>query len=521
MRGQALVLFMVLAGVLCLGALLIFNTGQTVNKKVRLTHAADAAAYSVAVQEAKVLNFAAYLNRAQVANEVTIAQMVSMWSWMNMVHTHTLEGYNLFTYLAGIAAGSVVLSPAAPLLQAIATAYKVAEKAVAVMRTGYHTMVTAGGVIPGMEGGFISALSKLNGVYATASGALLKAVGSIDGYTIATQVAERNDPTAKFSADAHLVLLNQLRKASALSGVGEYFNDFSKDKNGAEGMDRFRNVVMASRDEFTADRGQNLDLWIAEIGTWGGTDMVDYDRWAGLDTMMIEINLPWPLDDIDMPLGWGGAQAVADASSTPGFFPGIQSAQNGGDGWYSAEHGRDYEPYGDVRGISGELADQYPSVDAPFLWGATNDLTNREDAYFGDYEGLHPYQDIKEEYAQSPEGKKAGPSFTVYLYSERPDARTSEDIDGIGGTAGSALDLENGMANDRVTAIATAQTYFNRPPDYSLFQRMVPREWNGAPQTDDQLERGSLFSPYWQAKLIETPLETYALVGAASVAGIP
>src|SRR5690606_15000953 len=285
--------------------------------------------------------------------------------------------------------------------------------------------VTLGGMVPGMEGGLIAALSKLNGVYAVASGALLKAVGSIDGYTIATQVAEKNDPTAKFSADAHLVLLNQLREASALSGVGKYFDDFSKDKNDAEGMDRFRNVVMGSRDEFTADRGQNLDLWIAEIGTWGGTDMVDYDRWAGLDSMMIEINLPWPFDDIDMPLGWGGAQAVEDASTMPDFFPGIQSAQNGGAGWYSAEHHKNYKPYGDVRGISGNLAAQYPSVDAPFLWGATNSLTNREDAYFGDYEGLHDYQDIKQEYAQTPEGKQAGPSFTVYLYSERADARTS------------------------------------------------------------------------------------------------
>src|SRR5690606_34826437 len=160
-QGQVMVLFLVLVGVLCLGMLLMFNTGQTVNKKVRLTHAADAAAYSVAVQEAKVLNFAAYLNRAQVANEVTIAQLVSIWSWMNMVHTHTLEGYNLFTYLAGIAAGSVILSPAAPVLEAIANGYKAAEGVVAAIRTGYHEAVTLGGAIPGMEGGLIAALSKL------------------------------------------------------------------------------------------------------------------------------------------------------------------------------------------------------------------------------------------------------------------------------------------------------------------------------------------------------------------------
>src|SRR5690606_29071692 len=88
--GQAMVLFMVLAGVLRLDTLLPSKPRQAVNKRVTLTNTADAAAYSVAVQQARVMNFAAYTNRARIANEVAVDQMVSLWSWMNMIHTHTV-----------------------------------------------------------------------------------------------------------------------------------------------------------------------------------------------------------------------------------------------------------------------------------------------------------------------------------------------------------------------------------------------------------------------------------------------
>lgn len=77
-QGQALPLVLVFLVVLCVGLLVTFNTEQVVSKKVELTHAADAAAYSIAIEQARARNLAAYLNRARVANEVTIAQMVSL-----------------------------------------------------------------------------------------------------------------------------------------------------------------------------------------------------------------------------------------------------------------------------------------------------------------------------------------------------------------------------------------------------------------------------------------------------------
>jgi hypothetical protein len=84
-RGQALVLTTALAASCVLAWLLVFNVGQLVNAKLRLNVAADAAAYSAAVWEARSLNYQAYLNRGIVANEVAIAQLVSLRSWSSYV----------------------------------------------------------------------------------------------------------------------------------------------------------------------------------------------------------------------------------------------------------------------------------------------------------------------------------------------------------------------------------------------------------------------------------------------------
>ena len=80
-RGQALVVALAFTTLLAGVSLLVFNLGQTVNDKMRLQNAADAAAYSAALWEARSLNFQSYVNRALVANEVAIAQSVSLRSW--------------------------------------------------------------------------------------------------------------------------------------------------------------------------------------------------------------------------------------------------------------------------------------------------------------------------------------------------------------------------------------------------------------------------------------------------------
>lgn len=515
--GQAMVLFLVLVGVLCLGVVLLFDTGQTVNKKVRLTNTADAAAYSVAVQQARAMNFAAYMNRGRVANEVAIAQLVSLWSWMNMMHTHTVVGHNFFTYLSWVPYVNVVAKP-------LAQAYKAAEKVVSGIRAVYRpvaSMLISGG---GIEPVSVS-LDDLNGLLATAADAMLAVGAGADGYLIAKDVIEANDPDARLAPVGEALLIGQLAHA----GIGGGLLDRHKAATRNPGMDRFRNVVMGSRDHFSADRGDQVGLPFIKIVERGGTDMVEYDRWAAMDTIDLRVKVDlgfWELK-WNLPLGFGGAQAVR--SGQPDFFPGIQSGgeNRNEEGWYTEYHPpATYDPYGSVGGRSGNLAARYPSVNAPASrpfftpMRPSGSLNQKKDAYFTGYTGLRDYYDVKEQYGKSPEGEDAGPIFTVFVESDRAKVRTSQDIDGIGGPSGGQLELNNGMSGDKMTAISSAQVYFNRPPADPLgaFRRMVPKGWGEDASADNQLEMGSLFSPYWQARLTETPTWAYAAVGITSLA---
>ncbi len=67
--------------VVIVGILIMFNTGQLTRQKMELQNAADAAAYSAATLSARYMNYAAYTNRAMIANEVAIGQFSAFSSW--------------------------------------------------------------------------------------------------------------------------------------------------------------------------------------------------------------------------------------------------------------------------------------------------------------------------------------------------------------------------------------------------------------------------------------------------------
>lgn len=509
-RGQALVLFVVLVSILCLGLILVFDTGQSVNKKVQLVNSADAAAYSVAVQQARTLNFAAYMNRGRVANEVAIAQLVSIWSWTNYLHTHTalfIEALSWLKYIPYVGA----------VFAAMEAAYKVVEVVVGGVRTVYRPLANVA----------IQALDTLNGLLAGAARTFVR-WGGIEAAQIAKDVLQKNDPTAEIDATGWVVLAQQLRNAAS-DGPNSFLqkHDVPGRKRRTAGMDRYRNVVMESRDHFSADRTQRNSIFgIISFPANGGTDMVDYDRWAAVDTLRMKINLPWPLSDISIPLGWGGAQAVENTSPRPKFFPGIRAGGRSGrgNGWRAYYHNRrpTYRQYGGATSwIATRMAETQPSVNLykpfPYRNITQRTYTKRNDAYFTGYQGLRDYDDVRKGFAENPDADndKAGPIFSVYVTSDRRNARTSQDINGIGGPAGSDMELKSNV--NKISAISTAQVYFNRAPYSALLRRMVPRRWNGRPSSDDQLEMGNLFSPYWQARLVETPNSVYTKVGIGSL----
>lgn len=80
-KGQAMLFGLFFLAVVVMAMLILFNQGQLVKNRVQLENAADAAVYSQAKLAARHQNFIAYTNRAMVANEVSIGQMVALLSW--------------------------------------------------------------------------------------------------------------------------------------------------------------------------------------------------------------------------------------------------------------------------------------------------------------------------------------------------------------------------------------------------------------------------------------------------------
>ncbi|SAI56883.1 pilus assembly protein [Bordetella ansorpii] len=79
--GQALVPAVALLGLCAVAWVSLYNVGQTAAARTRLTHAADAAAYSAALAQARTLNMLAYVNRAQIAHQVAMAHLATLASW--------------------------------------------------------------------------------------------------------------------------------------------------------------------------------------------------------------------------------------------------------------------------------------------------------------------------------------------------------------------------------------------------------------------------------------------------------
>ena len=82
--GQALIVILAFSAILGAGLLSIYNTAQLTTAKRELVNAADASAYSGASIIAQGLNYTAYTNRAILANNALIGQMMAMRSTLSM-----------------------------------------------------------------------------------------------------------------------------------------------------------------------------------------------------------------------------------------------------------------------------------------------------------------------------------------------------------------------------------------------------------------------------------------------------
>jgi hypothetical protein len=269
-RGQSLVLFLGFAAAMAGMMLVAFNSGQVTNAKMRAMNAADAAAYSGAVWEARSLNFQAYMNRAMVVNEVTIAQSVSLRSWVSYVDRFVTNVNYITEFIPYVGAATT----------AIQRVISATDNTVQQVLPPFDTMLRAVNLV---EHGAQTAF------YAS---------GSLIAQDLASNVARQNGAAMSAGGNA----LMALNSAKWLAFTQGYEN---KDRA------RIRAVTLDSRDGFSQAREKYFREptgVIFEIRKQGGTDLIDYDAWKGLDSSELRTAKVFGKWTGRVPLGWGGAQ---------------------------------------------------------------------------------------------------------------------------------------------------------------------------------------------------------------------
>lgn len=270
--GQASVLLVALVASLVACFAVSYSAGQLVNDKMRLVNAADAAAYSAAVWEARSLNFQSYMNRAIVANEVALAQLVSLRSWSRYMTTATGNGARVAQYIP----------PLAGPIRALAQGWRAVD-------------TTLQSTLPAME----ASLSLWNVAVLANAQSVAHQQAPIVAADLVSEVARRNEPRAQVTNATRLL---EMRNAA------EWQNRFTdRYRRGGGDLRRFSTLLMDSRDGFTRSRRASLSgLPLIDIARRGGTDLIAENTWRGVDTLSVHFNLL--LSSVELPIGWGAAE---------------------------------------------------------------------------------------------------------------------------------------------------------------------------------------------------------------------
>lgn len=450
-RGQALIygLFVLAGGLTAL--FFLFNTGQLVAEKSKLVNAADAVAYSAGVMHARALNFQAYTNRALIANEVMIAQAVSVSSWSSHVVTHTenvpmLNCRNQFA--VPIALRLVKYTP-------VCFALTFGPIAAAVEPVDASVQVVAEGAVRASEG----SKTLLQGAQLLMS----------TSFVAARQVLINQVADANYAGDGAVTVDILPLTDNYLRFEGQPFiRSYSGDDR-----QRFKDVAVSAayRDDFIERRSWTDDSVVsckiapgARYQKRGGTDMIGFDQWKAMDTASLHPyhwSGIWPFgrckNDAEIPLGYGTRAAAAG---------------NAG--------GADDGNFGGVN-------------DNP----AARDLASGSD--WG-YSGLPTFYDLSQpglRYRETdPDLERRNPSlrFAVSLTRDMAQLKTSAGT-AVTKPTGSMDIFAGRLASNRMRAVATSEVYFRRP---------VARD-------DGKTELASLFNPYWQVRLVDSASADIAL----------
>ncbi len=288
--GQAMVFVVLFLGVVTLSLVFLYKAGKITSEKMQLQNAADAAAYSVSLTEARDLNFMAYTNRAMVANEVAIGQLVGMASWAahwESFGTYLLAYHRLFV---------------SPLVSAASLG-----TATAPVETVFQFAAKFGFTIPGKF--FDKVFKAIGNIGATVLHNINKVYGVVQtGYHYASilygisayiDVVNDNAPNAKISDFGMMALIaHTLTYTDIISSYDSFIKTYTPtDAEMADGFERFAAVVNGSKDEFSRHRGWTLPLDIPPLPI--NLDYTGPDRFEiplGIGDLYLELLFKFALD---------------------------------------------------------------------------------------------------------------------------------------------------------------------------------------------------------------------------------
>ncbi len=446
-RGQALIygIFVLMGGLATL--LFLFNIGQFTAEKTKLVNTADAVAYSAAVMHARALNFDAYTNRALMANEVMIAQAVSIASWSSHVvrHTQNIPPLSCYTYYSVPVALALVEYVPVCYLLSLYGAEITAESVDSAVQAAAQATVAASE----------AAKTVLQGAQANMAATFLPARAAL-----MQQVADANYAGQGM---VHVDTMPLTDNFSLFEGE-PFIHRYAGEERG-----RFRDAVIdaTNRDAFIKQRSwTSANHFPCILGSKaafrrrGGTELIGFDEWKAMDTASLH-HWSWHMhgifrlptcDEDEMALGYGTQAAAAgptdDGSATYGYSrsdnPAASASASSADWHYSG-------------------LPAFYDLSAPALAYLSTDPNPR----------------LK---------------FAIRLTRAKEQLKTSDGTSGVRPSGRLAI-IDGKPAADVLAAVATSEVYFERP----------------SARGDGRSELASLFNPYWQAHLISTSAADLAI----------
>ena len=543
--GQAILLILLLTGVGILAGLMLVSNGMLTSEKMALQNAADAAAYGVSVAEARDLNFAAYINRAMVANEVAIGQLVGLMSWAAMVRSVpgfldlyygrmidalmgtplAFIGAALRAVITGLqTAGNVLYQGTRVFTRLFTRAYATLNRGLSLAERAMHTAT------------FLFTIGTLDdSIRNNARHARLSWFGA---FALARHYSTYFENLAlRRRGDGYIASYRQSRGWDSFIEQRLSKRLSPSDPSQQAGMARFAAMVNASRDPFSRNRAGGwaiplippIDIHI-DAGDIPLTDRcilcidfhfsVHMERKGGTDVRRVgsgtEKHYNWSAVDLVQATSRFRLRIVVlgvtlfSQHFAGGPPHGIGAARA------AADTGKDRAPFkpGDVlpRYLSGTLPEQsyghtaIPAYAAVWAWplpypGDGNPyLAMRTNNVHPAYRGLPRYLDTRAEpFLARLDGRLhfgiEAPYVLIGLVKEREHL--------LGPPSRGRFRLDPEYAADQLAVLGKAQVYFSRPNELPWYRRR-----------DGQIELANTFNPYWEARLVDTSYldRTMALV---------